>query len=266
MWLYHTKTNPSLRREIFEYILMITEKILGRFTDGRDRLFKLRYMQYEWMRVVMEQARREKGLCSGIIFWMMNECWPAASGWSIIDYYTLPKDAFYSFKRCAKPVLASIDYDGKIYTANVINDGGETEVRGSLKLIGADGRTVTEGSVFSNVFAKNSAEPLIVTGVELAEGESLVFDIEGEFGRDRAFYKPGALNIRPTEIDFSINESEKTLTVSADSYVHAVTFSGNAVFEDNCFSLLPGETRTVWYRPLKDAPAAEITAEAYTTV
>ncbi len=264
MWLYHTKTNPSLRHELFEYLLFITEKVLGKFTDGKDRLFKLRYMQYEWMRVVMEQARREKGLCSGIIFWMMNECWPAASGWSIIDYYNLPKDVFYSFKRCAKPVLASIDYDGKIYTATVINDGREIEVKGQMKLLGADGKTVTEGSVFSNVIGKNTAEPLVVTSVELEKGEALIFEIESEQGGDRAFYKPGALNIRPAEVDFSINENEKTLTVSADSYLHAVTFTGNAVFEDNCFSLLPGETRTVSYRPIKDAPATDLTVEAYT--
>lgn len=264
MWLYHTQTNPALKREIFEYLKMMTEKILGKFTDGHDRLFKLRYMQYEWIRVVMEQARREKGLCSGIIFWMMNECWPAASGWSLIDFYNLPKDGFYSFKRCAKPVLASIDYDGRFYNALIVNDGKEREIKGRLSLISADGKTVTPGSEFSNVFAKDTAETLIVTGVQLEKGEMLVFDIESDFGKDRAFYHPGALNIHKTEVSSDINEKAGTVTLSAESYVHAVTFSGNAIFEDNCFSLLPGETRTVSYRPLKDGLDTDISVEAYT--
>lgn len=215
----------------------------------------------------MEQARRERDFCSGIIFWMMNECWPAASGWSLIDFYNLPKDAFYSFKRCAYPVLASIDREGKIYSAVVINDGKEREIRGRLKLISADGRRVTEGSEFSNVFAKNTSLPLVVTGVELERGEMLVFDIEGDFGKDRAFYRPGALKMRPTdEIKININEKDKMITVSADRYVHAVTLSGSAIFEDNCFSLLPGETKTVSYRQHRADTDANITAEAYTFV
>jgi beta-mannosidase len=264
MWLYHTQSNPALKRELFEYLTMMTEKILGKFTDGRDRLFKMRYMQYEWIRVVMEQARREKGLCSGIIYWMMNECWPAASGWSLIDFYNLPKDGFYSFKRCARPVVASVDYDGKFYNALIVNDGKEREIKGRLSLISADGKTVTPGSLFSNVFAKDTAETLIVTGVRLEKGEMLVFDVESELGRDRAFYRPGALEIHPTEVEFILDKDGKTVTVSADRYVHAVTFSGNAIFEDNCFSLLPGESRTVSYRPLKEGLFEDISVEAYT--
>ena len=109
MWLYHTKTNPCLPHELYEYIVGFARAVLGDFKDGKDRVFKFRYIQYEWIRVVMEQMRREKGFCSGIVYWMLNDCWPAASGWSLIDFYNLPKDAYYSFKRCAKPVVSSID-------------------------------------------------------------------------------------------------------------------------------------------------------------
>ena len=62
----------NIEKDLFDYLRIMTEKILGEFSCGRDRLFKLRYMQYEWMRVVMEQARREKGLCSGII-WLVQK-------------------------------------------------------------------------------------------------------------------------------------------------------------------------------------------------
>ena len=142
MWHYHTKSNPSLKTDLFDYLLMMTEKILGKFTDGKDRLFKLRYMQYEWVRVVMEQARRERGICSGIVFWMMNDCWPAAAGWALIDYYNLPKDSFYSFKRCAAPLLASIDFENGKYRVFVVNDGEEKEVNVSIKALSADRSTL----------------------------------------------------------------------------------------------------------------------------
>jgi beta-mannosidase len=106
MWRYHTKSNPSVKTELFDYMLGMAEKILGKFEDPYDKLFKLQYLQYEWIRVVMEQAKREREFCSGLVFWMMNDCWPAASGWALIDFYNLPKNAFYSFRRCAKPLLA----------------------------------------------------------------------------------------------------------------------------------------------------------------
>ena len=49
--------------------------------------------------------------------------------------------------------------------------------------------------------------------------------------------------------------------VHADSYVHVVELSGEAVFSDNCFSLLPGETRRITFR---EPAEREITVTAYT--
>ena len=57
-----------------------------------------------------------------IIYWMLNDCWPAAAGWSFLDYYNVPKAAFYSFKRCAAPIMASIDYENGVYRVYVSND------------------------------------------------------------------------------------------------------------------------------------------------
>ena len=61
-----------------------------------------------------------------------------------------------------------------------------------------------------------------------------------------------------------MDASARTVTVRADGYVHAVELEGSAVFEDNCFSLLPGESRTVRYTPI-GPDAGEITMTAYTT-
>jgi beta-mannosidase len=107
MWDYHTKDNPPM--DLFGFTRFYAKKMLGAFKDGKDRFMKLKYIQYEWVRISLEQARREKWFCSGIIYWMLNDCWPAASGWALLDYYNYPKAALYSFKRCAKDVMATID-------------------------------------------------------------------------------------------------------------------------------------------------------------
>ena len=267
MWRYHTKSNPRLAKELFDYLCQMTEGVLGRFSDPHDKLFKLQYMQYEWLRVVMEQARRERELCSGIVFWMMNDCWPAASGWSLIDFYNIPKNAFYSFKRCAKPIIASVDFDGGVYRVYAINDGEKVEITLSVKILSADRRSIRECGAFEHLIPKYSATVVFEGEELLKDGEVLIADVEGAFGRDRAFYRHGGLEIAPVDIDFDIDSENCEITLSAkDKYVHAVTASGNAVFDDNCFSLLPYEARTVSYRPSADGLPIDISVKAYTLV
>ena len=265
MWYYHTKSNPDFDRELFEYIVLFAEKLLGRFKDGKDRLFKLRYIQYEWLRVVMEQARREKDFCSGIIFWMMNDFWPAAAGWALIDYYCLPKDAYYAFKRCAKPVLASIDRIDDTYCIYLSNDRlNSYDVRGTVSLVAADKTAVRQTWQFDGTSEANKPNKMADIAATLQEGECLVCDIDGAFGSDRAFYKNGGLEIVPAAVSFNVDPAASTVTVSAESYVHAVTINGNAVFEDNCFSLLPGESKAIPFKLQPNADASEFYVEAYT--
>ena len=77
----------------------------------------------------------------------------------------------------------------------------------------------------------------------------LICDVtsNGEF-LDRAFYKKGTLPIVPTDAVKVVSRDENTVTVTADKYVHAVELEGEFVFDDNYFSLLPGEQRTVTFR------------------
>ena len=261
MWLYHTKGNPGLAHELWEYLLAFTEHLLGDFTDGADRLFKLRYVQYEWVRLVMETARREKDFCSGIIFWMMNDCWPAAAGWSLIDYYNLPKEGYYAFARCAKDTLCSFDCEGSAVTLHLSHNGrSDVNINGRILSLAKDGVSVREICSFSQTLGADSACVAATLPLPLA-GETLICDIESENGQDRAFYRSGALAIRQASVQ--IVEGAHCVTVTASEYVHAVMLTGEAVFEDNCFSLLPGEARCISYRPLGDTEAP-VTVEAYT--
>jgi hypothetical protein len=44
----------------------------------------------------------------------------------------------------------------------------------------------------------------------------------------------------------------------------AAVISANAIFDDNCFSLMPFETRTIPYQTAKDCEDAHLSVEAYT--
>ncbi|MBO5008381.1 MAG: hypothetical protein J6D26_06060 [Clostridia bacterium] len=243
MWLYHTKNNPAMTKQLFDYELTMAEKLFGAFADGDDRLFKLKYLQYEWMRISLERVRREKWFSAGVVYWMYNDCWPAASGWAFIDYYCLPKASYYSFKRAAKPVIGSIDYDGTSYSLCVCNDSCAQKVKLSCFVPG--GRVIipeTELDIASNV-------SLVVFTISerINENEIMILEItDGQGITDRAFYKHGKVILKPCSVDIT-QITDTGITVSAQRYVHAVELEGEAVFEDNYFSLLPGETRQINY-------------------
>lgn len=285
MLAFHTKNNPGLKKTVFEYMTMFAEKVLGGFAGAEDRYFKLRYIQYEWIRLSMELYRRNRAFCGGVIYWMWNDCWPAASGWSIVDYYGLPKAAFYSFKRAVKPVMASIDYANGEYVLYVCNESGsEKKVDCRVSLVDGDGRTVTDitescvrVSDGKTVTAVSDCSVRVPDGKsiqvlhigekdliseKMAQAAILVGEISCEGYQDRCFYRQGILDIVPGAVAAEV--SEEYVCVRSDEYIHAVALEGEAIFEDNYFSLMPGEEKVVRYRKAPEGAAGcEITVEAY---
>ena len=80
----------------------------------------------------------------------------------------------------------------------------------------------------------------------------------------RAFYKHGDLRIEPCESGMECSLENGAVTLIAKEYLHAVELEGEAIFEENGFSMLAGEKKTVGYRYLADTAEKEIRAEAYT--
>ncbi|MBO5421856.1 MAG: hypothetical protein J6A67_07930 [Clostridia bacterium] len=259
MWQYHTKSNPCLDFTLFDLLLDFSHKVLGDFVDGKDRYFKMKYAQYEWIRVSMENIRRNRGFINGIVYWMWNDCWSASSGWAFVDYYCLPKASFYSFKRCAAPLLVSIDKkeDYEIYLCN--DSLSEKTVSLSLSYI-LDGQAVPITEAEAVIPSAKSEKVFSLPASAVPEGAVLVCDADC----DRAFYKSGALNIVPTDAVQVVAQSSDSITLRAKSYVHAVELEGEFVFEDNYFSLLPNEERTVTFRRTEDSSSEELTVTGYT--
>ena len=219
MWLYHSKGNPALKRELMDYMLFFTEKVLGKFKNPYDKYFKFGYFEYEWLRVVMEKARREKWFCSGIVFWMLNDCWAAASGWALIDYYNKPKLGYYSFKRCAKPVLCSLDCENGECILYVSNDS-LSDCRCDIELF----RVNAESAERTDAFSVNSfANATVTRELSFAPGknEILIAQLKSPLNHCRAFYKHGDLKIKKIEntVDYRIENGKIILT--AKDYVHA---------------------------------------------
>lgn len=258
IWRYHTKNNPAeefREFEIYDYQKATAAKLFGAFASGQDRVFKMQYTQYEWARLTMEQYRREKWFSSGLIYWMLDDCWPA-TGWALIDYYGVPKAGWYGVKRAAKPVICSIEKREGAYLAWVASDACQA-AQGRLTLFvqpfegprqvvaQADFEVPANTSLCALRAPAGDIEPL------LNERCLLMCEIEGPGLRDRTFHfekRPQDLAFPRARVTAKRNE-DGSIAVAADCYVHALGLDGDCVFGDNFFTLLPGEARTVTCAP-----------------
>ncbi len=251
MWRYHTQSNPGLKRELFEYLDIFTQKTLGKYKDGADRYFKFKYIQYEWIRVSLERTRREKWFCSGAIYWMLNDCWPAASGWALIDYYVQPKAAYYAFKRAAKPVILSVDFEKEKYKIHLCNDKCEEHLL-KLKVYAIN----TNGEV-SDVLMEKEVSTKYNDSYVVAELDEhnidancfVVAEICDKNGVvDRAFYRKGIADIYNCNDKLEIiSTNDRTVKLKAKTYIHTIEINCDGMVSNNYFSMMPNEEIEISY-------------------
>lgn len=266
IWIYHSKGNPDCPRELFYDMSHFAEKLFGTYRDGEDRFFKLKYVQYEWIRQTFENCRSALGYCNGEIFWMFDDCWPSAACWSLVDYYGLPKSSFYCFKRCASPVIGSVKLRDAHYRLTVSN------VTAQAKRFTVTARLLDQQNSFMQIdFVRlyDEVSPYGIAQFDLPwtpdERHLVVCDLTYDEGGDRCFFKHGLPLLHPcTEALQVCKRDADSITLYADRYVHAVELEGAYIFEDNDFSLLQGETKTVHFRATEHGDGTDITVCGYT--
>lgn len=251
MLRFHTKNNPSeafREFQIYDYLCAITDKLLGAPRCPEDKIAKRQYVQYEWVRITMELYRREKWFSSGLIYWMLNDCWPAC-GWAIIDYYARPKAAWYGFRRVAAPVVASIDEENGRYRLHVCCDGCAPASGTARLFLQAFDRAEPLAELRTDFHVDANTSAVVLEGELPKAGADalLMAEISGEGFFDRTWFFEG----RPQDCVFPETKpvvaaaTADSLTIRAEKYIHALVLDGDCVFDDNFFSMLPGEERTV---------------------
>ena len=118
-----------------------------------------------------------------------------------------------------------------------------------MKEISGEGMIISDKQIVAKSVKPNASEVILsLSAGELQSNTALLVGELWENGRmiDRAFYTDGALKLYPCQEAVSYEMvDDSNIKVTAGSYVHAVEIEGAAVFDDNYFSLLPGETKTV---------------------
>jgi beta-mannosidase len=58
-----------------------------------------------WRRDWGQQTPARK--CGGVLVWQLNDCWPTIS-WSVVDYFSVKKPAFYAIRRALQPLAIGV--------------------------------------------------------------------------------------------------------------------------------------------------------------
>lgn len=246
---YHNKDNPYNGiedRTHFKLLKGTVERLYGLGDDPETMVRRMEYVQYEWVRLVCEALRRRKFDCSGMLFWMYNDCWPA-NGWSLVDYYGVPKAGWYGMKEGFKPLLAALEPTEEGVTAWLCNDSREArECVVSVRFQPWTGAARWERRFEVQAPANGVARVAEVSAAEIGRDGVLVCEVEASGLTDRAWHFAGI----PREMDppaarLRVAREEGVVRVATDGYARVVTLEGDCDFSDNYFDLLPGEERVV---------------------
>ena len=250
---YHSKNNPALFKPLFRIYEDMAIKVFGEYRGGEDRIRKLQMLHCEITRLSFELYRRRKGYSWGLVYWMLNDCWPASAGWSFLDYYACPKPAYYTFKRCSKDIISTISLENGKLALHVCNDA-LTDVSGKARLYVYDFRA--ERELWSHDVAFEVRENCTEKAFEcdfceldalLSPTTVILCDTESSLGSDRAMFIKD--RFADLELDCSapvvLSESEEKLTVTVNAFDPCVIIDVPYLLSDNCFPLKAGEVKVI---------------------
>ena len=271
IWEFRTGDNPYNGVDALTHFRMLerTASLLyGNTNDPQSQVRYMEYVQYEFVARAIAAHRRRMFDCSGLLFWMFNDCWPA-SGFSLVDYYGFPKAGYYAARAAFAPVIVALEpLDGRVRVWLCNDTPREVETRLAVRLQPWAGEPPWTREMRFSVPA-NSAHPVTeVAHADLAPQAMLVADALYDGQRHRALHYPGM----PRDMDMPSTllrvaqaggGSEGAVTISTEHYARVVTLEADIDFSDNYFDLLPGEERTITWRNPSPGPPPPVNVVAW---
>ncbi|MCB9235679.1 MAG: glycoside hydrolase family 2 protein [Bacteroidia bacterium] len=230
-------------------------------------VFLSQLLQKEALKIAISSHRVARPWCMGTMYWQFNDCWPAIS-WSTRDYLGRWKAAHYQVKRSYAELLISARLAGDTILVEGVNDGLHSQ-KGQLRLRLIDFEGKEEWSREVAVTLKSYEAKELFQGskafiLQKLKPEKIVMVAEwvqnGQVqSRDLLYFAlPAELELPKTQPTWKAESlpGQKGLkvTVTSPILIKDLTFqetSNHGHFDDNCFDLLPGESREIRFIPKK---------------
>ena len=263
-FFYHQKS-PNGNKFIMQMILRNF-----RFPEGVDAVLYLSHVQQAMaIRTAVEAWRHLQPRCMGIIYWQLNNNWPVAS-WSSLDYSGKWKPLHYNMKRAYAPVVISAAPKwGDPATVEIwaVNDH-DVALEGTAALdlwtFGGTRRPFASlpVKVAPRSVRKVASYPLDAFGDAAARSSSFLrMRLDGRAGEvvervsnEWMFDLFMNMNLAKTDVRTAFAEKGGKFLVTLESdkpafFVWANVWRTRGEFDDNSFTLYPGEPRTITFAP-----------------
>ena len=208
----------------------------------------------EIMRAEVEWVRAHKPVTGGVMNWMYSDIWPSGT-WSVVDYYTEPKQAYYQMRRSFRPILATFtqNSDGKTLLVLDNESGAPVTLRVEYGKRTLSGQTLEVRNV----------------SVELLHGEAYTeevpFDVAGKntylyticddgFNRERNVYSPDFWRTAEFDSDYTVSTEAVTsnkllVRIQAHTFVKGLFLhlpdNYKYLYSDNYLDMEPGEEKII---------------------
>jgi exo-1,4-beta-D-glucosaminidase len=265
----HESFGPDARKALFSRY--------GEPESVEEYSMKSQVLQMEAVRAMFEAYAGNKYRSSGIIYWMYNSAWPSLY-WQFYDYFFAPNGAFYAARKANEPLHIQYSYgDSCVYIVNNLYQNFEALIA-SAHLYDFSLQEKYSNEVQAIVSADKSLKIMDISWPDDSLGiyflDLRLTDAEGKLvssnfywlsakGDEHADFKK--LNSLP-EVNLNVSVSPLikkggtySLDVTVENPSSSLAFAinpkllkGNSkdlvlpvFWEDNYFSLLPRERRTV---------------------
>ena len=257
--------------------VQIIDKAMNQYFHRPDNLEDYVYVsqlvQAYGIGMALEEHRRRAPYCMGTLVWQLNDCWPVAS-WSCIDYYGRRKALYYEMKRQFAPIIIACDTmrDGKLPIYVVSDRDEKLSCQLKLTLLQMDGTIISSQTTKNQKITALKSQHFIDFPIKDADLNRCYLliqcldDNSNELTRKVRFFSyPGQLEL--PEGDITVRRiDDTTVEVSSSVLQYGVELTANmeGYFDDNFFTLLPGETKRVGFVP-KEAIKGKVvfTAKSY---
>jgi len=219
----------------------------------QEELFLSQVQQAMAISIGVQHWRRNKNICSGTLFWQLNDCWPVSS-WSSIEYGGRWKQLMYHSTRFFAPELLSFSHNGSHIQLFYINDKISSQQL-SIEIMWIDwkGLKIQEFKILEIDGKPNASSKiweLEVSSDFLAKGFFFAFSNNGIRSEPFFIEKFKDLKLIKPKITCEIehkNPSGSEICLSSDVPAFFVTLESKNVkkFSDNSFLLLPCEKKQV---------------------
>lgn len=256
LWIDRLRDNPysAFRIPFSERQAIYVADMYGAARSLADFTAKAMLVHSEMLSAEVDYARSKHGKTSGIVNWMYSDIWPTGT-WSVVDYYTEPKQAYYGLKRAYAPIrgtfVQTADERQELVLINDTRDDRVFEVNTGEKKI--DGTLLWEEKVKIQIPAGKAWKQIVAPHVQ-PFGTYLYID--GKAGdRDvRALYSVNFWRNVSFESDYSY-QTEQLSKHCVKIHIRANRFAKSlfihypenhrCIYSDNYLDMEAGECRTV---------------------